>query len=506
MTEGIVRPASSTRVLFLGSIVLALALSACGGGGGGGTPPAPGGGNGGGASPTPTPTGHATATPTPTSHATATPTPTVTPTPGSTPATQSITMQPDTSGRFGLTQILDNYGGEPALTSSQIQSEAPRYDSVWGAFSPQTWRAANSRIILSRYMVPPEDDNLVSTHDLSWWQTNHPDWILYACDSSGNPTHDLAWSGSYFTDVPLAFYEPAVQQYQMQLLIPYLQANSYNALAADNTDLINYLDGGNPNFGQSVKSGEYGCGTYDASGTFQRRYGTPGTTYNRNDPQFAQDMVAWVGQTSSAVHGAGLKLLINHPLYNHPTNPSEEQILSYTDGMVDENGYTAYGSLLTANAFANTLEWVEYTQQHHIAVLVTDYYCTGSGCSNDPSTLTPQQVDWALATYAIGNEGGEDVYISPHGGSNYSYRNEYSTTYGAACGAYTQPSTNVYERKFQGGLSIVNATGNPPNGTPYSLALPSGRTYTDIEGRAVSNPLTVNPADAYFLLTSNGCS
>ncbi len=483
-TEGTVRPATSTRVFFLGSIALSLALAACGGGGGGSSP-VPGGGNGGGGSPTPTP------------HSTATPTPSPTPTPTSTPITgQGVTMLPDTTGRFGLTQILDNYGGTNALTAAQIQSEAPNYDSVWGAFQPQTWRSANSRIILSRYMVPVEDDNLVSGHDLSWWQSNHPDWILYACDSNGNPTHDLAWSGTGFNDVPLAFYMTAVQQYQMNLLIPYLQANGYNALAADNTDLVNYLEG-HPSLSGGAVSGEFGCGTYDTSGTFHKEFSAKGT-----DPQFATDMIAWVGNASSALHAAGLKLLINHPLYNHPTNPQEEQILSYADGMVDENGYTEYGQLQVTSGFANTLQWVEYTQTHHIAVLVTDYYCTGSGCSEDPSTLTAQQVDWALATYAIGNEGGEDVYISPHGGSDYSYRPEYSTTYGAACSAYSQPSSNVYERRFQGGLSIVNASGST-----YVFTLPSGHTYTDIEGRAVSNPLTVNSPDAYMLLTSgNGCS
>jgi MFS family permease len=97
--------------------------------------------------------------------------------------------------------------------------------------------------------------------------------------------------------------------------------------------------------------------------------------------------------------------------------------------------------------------------------------------------------------------GGEDVYISPHGGSIYSYRPEYNTRYGAACGGYTQVSSYVYIRKFQGALVIVNATGSS-----YSYTLPSGHQYHDIEGRTVNNPLTLAAPDAYVLLTSNGCS
>lgn len=407
-------------------------------------------------------------------------------------------MLPDTTGRFGLTQILDNYAGQPQLTAAQIQTEAPNYDSVWGAFQPQTWRASSAKVILSRYMLPIEDDNLVSGHDLNWWKANHPDWILYACDANGNPTNDLAWSGTGFPDVPLAFYMPAVQQYQMQLLIPYLQANGYNALAADNTDLTNYILGGNPNFGQSHTAGEYGCGTKDANGNLVRRYGVQGQQYSPVDPQFAADMIGWAAQTSAALHAAGLKFLINHPVDTPPTNANEQQLVSYVDGMVDENGFTHYGNLLTGNAFANTLNWVEYAQSRHVAVLVTDYFCTGGGCSNDPNSLTPQQVDWALSTYAIGNEGGEDVYISPHGGSNFSYRGEYSTKFGAPCGPYTQPSAGVYVRKFSGGLSIVNASG-----APYTYTLPA-HTYFDVEGRAIPAPFTVNSPDGYMLTTSGG--
>lgn len=468
----------------------------------------PGGGNGGGgATATPTPVGtgspHSTATPTatPTPVHTATPTPIPTATP--TTAPQSITMLPDTTGRFGLAQILDNYGGETPLSASQIQSEAPHYDFVWGSFDTPDWRSANPNVNLSRYVLDSEDMNLISTHDLSWWQANHPDWIFYACDSSGNPTRYLAWDEGYFpNDVPLAFYLPQVQQYEQQTWIPYLQTNHYNTLAADNMNLTNYTIAGNPNNSgaptpqSGTGSSYYGCGTYDSSGTFHRQYSS------RNDATYTSDTIAWASNMESALHAAGLKLVINFPLISASTSdPNVESLLSHVDGMLDENGYTHYGSLLTTTAFSGTLGWVEWAQQHNIAVMVTDYFCTGSSCSNDPSTLTAAQVDWALSSYAIGNNGGEDVYISPHGGSNYSYRNEYNTKYGAPCGAFSNPVPNVYVRKFLGGLAVTNA-----GTSSYALSLPSGHTYTDIEGRAVSNPLTVNAADGYMLLTTNGCS
>jgi hypothetical protein len=278
-----------------------------------------------------------------------------------------------------------------------------------------------------------------------------------------------------------------------------LKGNGYTALAADNTDLLNYLAGGNPEFGQSVNSGEYGCGTYDASGNFHRLFNGPFDS--PNDTAFVAAMVNWVKTASSYLHAAGLKFLINHPLYNPPTNSNEQQMIAVIDGMVDENGYTKYGTLLTGGNFASTLQWVEDLQKQHVAVLVTDYFCTGSTCSNDINTLTPQQLDWALSSYAIGNEGGEDVYISPHGGQVYSYRPEFSSSYGSACAPYSQIGSYVYERKFQGALVLVNATGSS-----YNATLPANHSYRDIEGQAVSNPLMMPPASGYVLLTSNGCS
>lgn len=418
-------------------------------------------------------------------------------------------MLPDTTGRFGLTQIFDWDGrvGSPQLSQSDIMTMGPHYDTVWGAFFPQYWLSANSNINIGRYTLPPEDNNTVSGHDLSYWQQIHPDWILYACDSNGNPytnPRQLADSGTGFPDVPLAFYNPAVMQYQMDLLIPYLQSHGYKTLDADNTDLLNYLVGGNPNFpnqGQVYNTSNYGCGTFDANGNFVRRYGTQGQAYNRNDPVFIQDMIAWVTYAGQRLHAAGLKLVINHPLYNSPSNSNEQSLLSQVDGMLDENGYTHYGQLLTGSNFAGTLQWVEALQNTHKAAFVVDYFCSGSGCSTDPSTLTAQQVDWALASYAIGNEGGEDVYISPKTGAMRSYRNEYSTRYGAKCGSYSMIGSNVYMRKFQGALVVVNASGSP-----YSFNLPSGHSYSDIEGRPVSNPLNLGGADGYVLMTSNGCN
>lgn len=405
-------------------------------------------------------------------------------------------------------QINDAYGRVgTGMTTAQIQAEAPHYDSVWGTFFPNVWNQMHPGMLLSRYVLPNEDVKLISGHDLTWWQQNHPTWILYACDNNGNPTHDLAASGTGFGDVPLDIHNPDVIDYQIRQLVgPDMIAHGYNAIAADNITFSNYL----VDQTQPASSGYYGCGIWNGN-TFVYRYGGPGISdHNVADPAFINDLLNWIATTRNILNTDPtlaphhFKLIVNHPFGGSTPNSNELQLLSNIDGMLYEPGFTHYGTLYTGGAFHNALNWMVYAQSRHLAIFMSDYFCVGSGCSHDPSTLAASQVDWALASYALGNNGGADVYISPAGGAIYSYRPEYARTYGAPCGAFVQ-NGNVYTRTFAGGFAVVNANSS---GSAV-VQLPAGHTYTDIENRPISNPLTVNPTDAYMLLLSsggNGCS
>lgn len=420
------------------------------------------------------------------------------------PVTTLSISSSDTRGRFAIVQLIDG------LTSSQIQSEAPHVQAVWASFYPALWRAANPSIQLSRYALAVEDSKLISGHDLKWWQTNHPDWILYTCTASGTPTRHLAWSGTGFADVPLAFYRSDVQHYEMSLLKPFMTSHGYTALAADNTDLTNFLRGGNPNFGQHVDTGDFACGTYALDGSFQRRYRQYG-----DDPQFATDMTAWIVTAAASLHASGFGLFINHPFHNRPTDPNEQTLLSVIDGTLNESGLTDYGKYATpqvnlAGFVAANITWAEMAQQRHVQYFISDYFCAdgkepwnnNAACSTDIKTLPAPLVDWALASYALLNEGSAELYVSPNNVSAYAYRPEFSRTYGAPCAPYLSPQPNVYVRRFAGGFAVINAN---PATTAASVLLPN-HAYTDIEGRAISQPLRVRGADGYMLLTAqNGC-
>ncbi|HKU67249.1 MAG TPA: putative glycoside hydrolase [Candidatus Baltobacteraceae bacterium] len=416
------------------------------------------------------------------------------PPPTSAPGPQAPASFIDTTGRVGLFQEFDRF-----MTPAQIRNDAARYDGVWGAVQAEPWLSVHPGMLVSRYFIPQEDRSLLSGHDLAWWQSNHPDWILYACDASGNPTHDLAcWGGVDRADVPLDFHNPDVIDYQVrQLNGASAIANGHNALAIDQIVFVDAMVGGNPNFGQSVKPGEFACGIW-RSGTFVRRYS------GVHDPAWTADMVAFVKaarhivQNDATLAPYHLKIIINHPLGN-PSDPNEQALLQNTDGILDENGYTRGGRYTSpgdANLFRFTTDYLIAAQQRGLAVYVIDSF--GGVASTSIS-----QREYAVAAYFMANEGRAYMYMSPStGGQEHNYP-EYDAKIGTPCGPYSG-GPYIYYRKFSGGLVVLNSGSLPA--TAVNAALPSGHSYADIDGRSVTNPLSIASSDGYVLLTSNGCS
>jgi hypothetical protein len=81
---------------------------------------------------------------------------------------------------------------------------ANRYETVWGTSqkSIHAYRAGNPNILLSYYI--PFNRDRDAHHDLSYWQSFHPDWVLYKCDG--------VTSAYEFSDpnIPLNFTNPSV--------------------------------------------------------------------------------------------------------------------------------------------------------------------------------------------------------------------------------------------------------------------------------------------------------
>jgi hypothetical protein len=422
-----------------------------------------------------------------TASATPTPAPAV-----SQPAASAF--MPSSWGKISAFQIFDDTqsGYVPQADAS---AHGYRYSAVWGSRTNigTSWLDSNPTLQTSYYNALETDESPSGWgsigHSLSWWQANHPDWILYACNSSGVPQNTPAWVPG-LPNVPLDIHNPAVANYQIHLMAGYAHSLGYHALAIDEATFWQ-ADAG-------AGAGSYGCGIRQNGQWVQRYNGVM-------DPNWATDVVAWVKQahtilaTDPTIAPYHLKLIVNHPANQLTAN--ETALLGNVDAVLDETGYTDFGGGKSgsASSFVMRTDWARYAQQHGIAVLMN----AGWGSQ----AVGAYQLDYSVATYLMGNEQAESLYVGQTYGTEQ-WHSQYQTQVGAPCGEYyggagVDPSNpSIYYRRFANAIVVVNGG----SGSSSEVAhLPSGHTYTDLMGRPVSNPLTVTSNDGYVLLTSNGC-
>ncbi len=416
--------------------------------------------------------------------------PTAAPTTQPTSAPAATAFMPSSLGKISAFQIFDETGNG-TITGAAAAADGFRYSAVWGVRPGlgSTWRDSNANLRSSYYMLMDTDQSTTAWgaigHSLSWWQANHPTWVMYACTSAGVPTTTPAYD-SGLPNVPLDIHNPNVVNYQIaQQAVPYALKMGYTALAVDEVTFW---------FPGSGGPGYYPCGTWN-NGTFTREYSGP------NDQTWAANVVAWVKAAHTIIKQNNLKLIVSHPGENITAN--EQGLLANVDADMDETGFTNYGNYLEPSVAPVTREatWMKYAQEQGTAVLINQDW--GS------IAVGPAQKDYSIATYLLGNEQAASLFVSTHTG--YGLENwypEYGTNVGAPCGeyyggaGYSSTSPAMYYRKFANAYVVVNAGGS---GTEVT-ALPAGHVYTDLEGRAVTSPLSVGANDGYVLKTTNGCS
>ena len=127
---------------------------------------------------------------------------------------------PDTS--VGVHEFLTMdiaYKGKTA----DIKAAASRFDFVWGTSLGQSWRNVSTTMVTSLYTPYAGDSNI------TWWQLNHPEWLLYKCDR----TTPAYWNGIK-ADVPLDMSsEDAVRFKFNRIGGRNISAAAYTAIAAD---------------------------------------------------------------------------------------------------------------------------------------------------------------------------------------------------------------------------------------------------------------------------------
>ncbi len=381
--------------------------------------------------------------------------------------------------------------------------------TVWGAgtgdagANPRTWLAGNSHLAATQYIVQPTDHYAVSQHDITWWQANHPDWIVYDCDQNNNPTRTVAYQPGLPQDVPLDIHNPSVVNYQIQTAAAFAIAHGANAIGADQTLFFDYDGRQQPSW--------FGCGVYSRDGSFIRRWGALKGGFPNYDPQWNHDVAAWVAgakailTTNPVLAPYHLKLFVNHPA-GSITNPDEQTIIANADGIVDETGFTDYGHYAgQPSLFTSTLNYMEFVQAQGKQFLDIAKFSGNLEGAASNFGLSSAQLSYAIATYLMGNEGHASLFVTPGPYGvvvGFPQISTVNAKLGSSCGAYnTVANGNAYERKFTGGMVVVN----PGVAT---VEVPLSHAYTNLMGgSAGSGTLSVGPAQAYVLFTtSNGCT
>jgi hypothetical protein len=372
----------------------------------------------------------------------------------------------DTWNNIHLEQIFSYNINNPAAI-------AKYYDFVWGAEQDQlaAFRSGNPDIMLSYYMPFHRDSgtftnmDLGKSHDLAYWKSLHPDWILYQCDRTTPAYEDND------PNMPLAFSNPALVDWQVQTYAQPASEAGYDAIAADNVNLENL----------------YGACGYYQNGKWVQRY-----TGQSDDPQWRADVVSWATRMQNALHALKhpLALIINFGLGSiSPNDKYVQQLIRHTDGILDEGGFTNYGNgYITDNNWLQLVNLIKEVQSLKKPYYTIDEFPTKS--------LSHDQIQWALSSYLMSKEHLATIFISgdQQYGSDLRYP-EYNANIGTPVGNMYKDQL-VYWRKYSNGLVVVN----PSNSSSYNVQI--NGSFVDSYGNHIGKTLTLQPHSGMLLLNS----
>ena len=363
--------------------------------------------------------------------------------------------------------MFDGHIADPAAV-------APRYDFVSSAkwYNVSQYRATNPNMFLT-YYIPFHRDNgtftsSLDTLSLNQWKTTHPDWILYKCDRK-TPAYEFGDPA-----IPLDFSNPAVLNFQLQTYAIPASQSGYNGLTIDNLNLENL-------FGA--------CGVYRNGKWVQLYSGKYG------DTNWEANAAHWVTAMQQAVHNLShpLALILNfgYPQSQSLTSPLIQQVLTHSDGILDEAGFTHYGDYdLTDQAWLNAVQLSSMEQSAGKSYSIVDNF----------PVLNRANMQWALSTYLMVKGHSCNLFISTT--QNYgidAWHNEYSARIGSPTNSMYS-SQHVYWRNYTGGVTIVN----PSSRSTYKITFNSSQRYVDLYGDPVGSTLVLPPHSGIVLLTSTG--
>jgi len=349
---------------------------------------------------------------------------------------------------------------------------ASHYDFVWGANADNVsaFRSANPNMFITYYIPFNRDTGTFADqnayHNLGYWKTVHPDWILYKCDRvtpayvDGEP------------NIPLDFSNPNVLSWQVKTYAQPASMSGYDGIDADNLNLEN-LSGA--------------CGSYK-NGVWVQRY-----TGQVDDQQWIADIITWLTEMQQALHSLPHPLALIPNLSLAPLNPNDsytQQILQHIDGVLDEGGFTRYShGYLTDEDWVQHINFIQAVQAMHKPFYIVNQF--------PPPSVTTGEIQWALSSYLMSKDSLSAVFISLRQayGSDSRY-DEYNAPIGKPINEMYL-AQHVYWRDYSNGRVVVN----PSSTNTYSVSMnvPSGH-FVDLYGNYIGQTITLPPHSGIVLL------
>jgi len=368
---------------------------------------------------------------------------------------------PNTADNIHLEMVF-NYD----LTRSQLGEETGVVDLVWGS----SWNNLPPGMYNSSY-IPYSVDNY--GHSVQWYATNHPDWLEYHCDQK-----TLAFEFGATTLAPLDFANPAVRAYQWVNWVDAPLAEGFQSIAVDTMDLTNDWQR---------------CGHYDSDHQWVQQY-----TGELNDRAFRNDVLAWESATYAHVHeqSATATMQVNVSYQFGVTLVDNQQLMTTTDLLFDERGFTNYGippNVPPPNQWETIVTQLQYVESKGIC------YMTNGEESELSQDIPPAARLWVIGNYLLVKNDCTYMYMTGFnstGAQDYGRLiifPEYSIPIGTATGPM-EKTQGIWERAFTGGLTLVN-----PYNSTYTVTLPPG-SWTDAYGNPVGPTITLTHQTAWVLL------
>lgn len=330
--------------------------------------------------------------------------------------------------------------------------DAKPYDLVWGASDLiiPMYRESNPEIVVALYIPWARDHD--GNNNISYWTSFHPDWVLYKCD---RVTPAFGFNDPH---IPLDTSNPEVIEWQISKYVNMTKQFGYDGIAADNFAL-----------GNAVSA----CGVWNKDGEWVQKY-----TGNWIDEAYANTAMYWVRTFSDRLkqEAPDISFGINFSLNGaSPTDPIVTSVTDHVDYILDEAGYTNWGTHYPdADVWEDINVWIEGIQRegkHYFGI-------------NEFAELTREAKEWGMASYLMSKNSRSSAVCTLIQG--YGFETKMTEYDDLKIGRPLGPrysSDGLYMRQYSNGLAFVNPTPGPKN---YTLP-DDGITYRDVEG-AVYNP------------------